>query len=180
MYRLFVGIQPPPETFQQLLPVMHGVPGARWQQESQLHITLRFIGEVDGAVANDIASALEQLSFHPFAIALRGVGMFDARGHPDALWASVEPREPLAHLHRKIDRMCVRCGLAPDHRAYLPHMTLARMNRSAGPVEPFLGAHADLALPPFTVSTVTLYESHLSHSGAIYRQVAQYPAQGDG
>lgn len=178
MYRLFVGIQPPPETFQQLLPILHGVPGARWQQESQLHVTLRFIGEVDGGVANDIASALEQLSFHPFAIALRGVGMFDAHGYVDALWAGIEPREPLARLHRKIDRMCIQCGLAPERRAYLPHMTLARMGRAAGPVAPFLAENAGLSLPAFTVSTVTLYESHLSHGGAIYRQVAQYPAQG--
>ena len=178
MYRLFVGIQPPPETFQQLLPIMHGVSGARWQQESQLHVTLRFIGQVDGNVANDIAAELDHLSFTPFAIALRGVGMFDAHGYVDALWAGVEPREPLAHLHRKIDRMCVRCGLAPERRAYLPHMMLARMGRSAGPVEPFLAANAALTLPAFTVSTVTLYESHLSHGGAIYRPVAQFPAQG--
>lgn len=178
MYRLFVGIQPPPETFQQLLPLMHGVSGARWQQESQLHITLRFIGEVDGNVANDFAGELDQLSFSPFAIALRGVGMFDARGYVDALWAGVDPREPLAHLHRKIDRLCVRCGLPPDHRAYLPHMTLARMGRSAGPVEPFLATNADLTLPEFPVAAVTLFESHLSYNGAIYRPVAQYPARG--
>ncbi|MBB3981467.1 2'-5' RNA ligase [Sphingobium fontiphilum] len=104
--------------------------------------------------------------------------MFDARGYPDALWAGVEPHEPLAHLHRKIDRMCVRCGLASERRAYLPHMTLARMGRAAGPVTPFLAENAGLSLPAFTVSTVTLFESHLSHNGAIYRQAAQYPAQG--
>lgn len=107
MHRLFVAIRPPAAHREQLLALMGGVAGARWQRDDQLHLTLRFIGEVDRHRASDIADALRTIRFAPFDARIAGVGVFDRRGLIDTLWAGVQPRDPLASLHRKVDRACV-------------------------------------------------------------------------
>jgi RNA 2',3'-cyclic 3'-phosphodiesterase len=178
MHRLFVGIRPPATVRAQLLALMGGVPGARWQDDEQLHITLRFIGEVDRHQAEDAATALAGVRFPTLEIAAEGVGTFDTRGRVNALWAGVRPREGLAALHRKIDQALVLAGLAPERRAYLPHITLARMNSPAEAVAQFVEAHAGLATLAFTVDHFLLFESHLGQRGAHYEVVERYPLSG--
>ncbi|WP_066698395.1 RNA 2',3'-cyclic phosphodiesterase [Sphingobium amiense] len=174
MHRLFVAIRPPAALRSQLLDLMEGVEGARWQDDDQLHLTLRFIGEVDRRMAEDIAAALTAIRFTSFDAQIHGVGAFDRKGVVDTLWAGVQPRDPLAHLHRKIDRACVALGLAPEGRAYLPHITLARFGRGGAVVDPFLVRHAALSSAPFRVDRFTLFESHVGHAGARYEAVADY------
>ena len=125
MHRLFVAIRPPAPVRELLLDTMDGVPALRWQDDGQIHLTLRFIGEVERPVAEDLAAALGTIRFAPFQIRVAGVGRFDhhRRG---ALWAGVEPRAPLAALAAKIERICVGVGLAVEWRAYHSHITLAR------------------------------------------------------
>lgn len=175
MHRLFVGLRPPIVIRRQLLALMGGVPGARWQSDEQLHITLRFIGEVDRPMAEDIALALGQVHFPRIEIALAGVGQFDTRGRPNALWAGLRPHEALTPLHHKIDQTLVRLGLEPERRAYLPHITLARLNAGAGTTDRFLADHAGLASAPFACDHFMLFESHLGREGASYAPVERYP-----
>ncbi|MDV3458938.1 RNA 2',3'-cyclic phosphodiesterase [Sphingomonas sp. HF-S4] len=175
MHRLFVGLRPPPAIRAQLLALMGGVANARWQDDAQLHITLRFIGEVARPQAEDAAIALSNIHYPPIPVALAGVGQFDSRGRPNALWAGLRPRDALAALHKKIDQALVRCGLEPERRAYLPHITLARMNASAGTTDRFLEAHAGLASPNFTLDHFLLFESTLGSEGAAYEVVERYP-----
>ncbi|NNM75789.1 RNA 2',3'-cyclic phosphodiesterase [Sphingomonas sp. ID1715] len=175
MHRLFVAIRPPLAIRARLLDLMEGVAGARWQDDEQLHITLRFIGEVDGHQAEDVAAALAGVRQPPFEIALNALGKFGSRGRVNTLWAGVAPREPLAALHRKIDHALVRTGLEPERRAYLPHITLARFGREAGGLDGFMARHAGLASPPFTISGFGLYESHLTQAGAHYELISAYP-----
>ncbi|UZK65839.1 RNA 2',3'-cyclic phosphodiesterase [Sphingomonas sp. M1-B02] len=175
MHRLFVGLRPPHSIREQLLATMGGVPGARWQSDEQLHITLRFIGEVERPLAEDIAIALGNVRFPPLEVALAGVGQFDSRGRPNALWAGVRPHEALAGLHHKIDQALVRCGLPPEGRAYLPHITLARMNAAAAATSGFLEAQAGLASALFALDHFLLFESHLGREGATYDAVERYP-----
>lgn len=175
MYRLFVGLRPPGVIRQQLLALMGGVPCARWQSDDQLHVTLRFIGEVDGRTADDVAAALAAIRFPAVETALAGVGQFDTRGRPTALWAGLKPHDALAKLHRKVDQAVVRAGLPPEHRAYLPHITLARLNGGAGVADGFLARHAGLASPPFAFPAFQLFESHLGREAARYTAVARYP-----
>ncbi len=178
MHRLFVGLRPPAAVRAQLLALMGGVTGARWQDDAQLHLTLRFIGEVERPMAEDVAVALSNVHFPPLALALAGVGQFDSRGRPNALWAGVHPHGPLAELHKKVDQALVRCGLAPERRAYLPHITLARMNVAAGPTDRFLESHAGLASAPFTLDHFLLFASTLGREGARYEAVERYPLRG--
>lgn len=175
MHRLFVAIRPPRTVREPLLDLMEALPPARWQDGEQLHLTLRFIGAVDRPTAEDIAAALGGVRHGTFEIAVDGVGRFERNGRTAALWAGVSPRTPLEALHRKIDHALVRAGFAPERRAYLPHITLARFGRGGGDVETFLARHAGLAGPRFPVSDFVLFESHLGKGGARYEAVARYP-----
>ncbi|HTG37942.1 RNA 2',3'-cyclic phosphodiesterase [Sphingomonas sp.] len=178
MHRLFAGLRPPPAIRQRLAGIMHGVPGARWQGDDQLHITLRFIGQVDRRAAEDAAHALAAIRFAPLSLHIAGVGGFDVRGRPNALWAGIQPRDAIGQLHRKIDQALVRIGLEPEHRAYLPHITLARLGRSAGPVDRWLADHAGLATDAFDIDAMILFKSHLGREGALYEAVERYPLTG--
>jgi 2'-5' RNA ligase len=177
MHRLFVALRPPPPVRAALAATMDGVAQARWQDDEQLHLTLRYIGEVDRRMAEDIAVALGHLHGSAIEVALAGVGAFDKKGRTDALWAGVAPHEALAALHRKIDHALVRLGLPPEGRAYLPHITLARLSRSAGfgpEIDRWRAAHAGLASPPFRFEHLTLFESRLGGEGARYEVVERW------
>ena len=174
MHRLFVAIRPPAAIRALLLGAMGGISGARWQSEDQLHLTLRFIGDVDRHLAGDIHAALGGIHHAPFEIALNGIGAFERRGQPDAVWAGVTPHEPVKVLHNKVDAALARVGIAPDQRAFLPHVTLARLKRSSGPVGNMLEQSGGLTSPAFTVAGFALFESTLTPEGAVYSIVERY------
>ena len=101
MHRLFVAIRPPEPIRELLLDLMGGLHDMRWQNDNQLHLTLRFIGEVERPVADDIAAELQRIRFERFAIALDGVGKFEKR-RQGALWAGVAPKDQLNALAAKV------------------------------------------------------------------------------
>lgn len=175
MHRLFVGLRPPPPVRAALMQAMGGVPGARWQDDEQLHITLRFIGEVDGRMADDVAAVLNTVEAAPLKIRIDGIGSFDKRGHVNALWAGVQPRNAIGALHRKVDQALIRAGLEPERRTYLPHVTLARLGRGGGPADRWLVDHRALAIESFAIAHFILFESHLGRDGASYSAIARYP-----
>ena len=176
--RLFVALRPPPGVREQLFDLTDGVAHARWQDDEQLHLTLRFIGEVDPHTADDLAACLGQIHAPTPSVRLAGVGRFEHRGRTDTLWAGVAPHDALAQLHRKVDAACVRAGLPPERRAYLPHITLARLPRSGGTapeIERWLANGAGLSSPPFALPHLVLYQSHLARDGATYEPVMRWP-----
>ncbi|MBB5711908.1 RNA 2',3'-cyclic phosphodiesterase [Sphingomonas xinjiangensis] len=178
MHRLFVALRPPPAIRALLLDLMGGVPGARWQSDEQLHVTLRFIGAVERPVAEDIATALASLHAALLEVSLSGVGQFDTRGRAHTLWAGLTPHGALADLHRKVDQALVRCGVPPERRAYRPHITLARMKPGAALTDDFLRTHAALSSAPFALDHLILFESHLGRDAASYEAVERYPLRG--
>jgi RNA 2',3'-cyclic 3'-phosphodiesterase len=178
MVRLFVAIRPPDTIRTQLLASMEGVDGARWKDEDQLHLTLRFIGEVELQVAEDIVLAIRQIRADPFEIALSGVGTFERKGRVNSLWAGVSPDAALAALSRKIDRALVTTGLPPEGRAFKPHITLARFGKASGNIGPFLAMHGDLSSPAFPIRSFHLYESRLEASGSSYSVVETFKLNG--
>jgi 2'-5' RNA ligase len=175
MHRLFVAIRPPAPIRQLLLAAMGGISGARWQTEDQLHLTLRFIGAVDRHRAGDVHAALGGVHHPPLALALSGIGCFDRRGFPDTVWAGVTPHDEVKALHKKIDAALRRFGVPPDERAFLPHITIARMSRNAGPIGNLLEEAGGLSSPAFAVDSFALFESDLTHEAAIYSVVERYP-----
>jgi 2'-5' RNA ligase len=178
MHRLFVALRPQPAVRAELRAIMGGIRAARWQDDEQLHVTVRFIGEVDRPLAEDVAAALGSVHAEPVTAAIAGVGRFDKRGRTDTIWAGVTPRESLAGLHAKVDRALVRLGLEPERRAYLPHVTLARTPRAGvneHEVERFLADHSAFATQAFTFTHLVLFESRLGHEGARYTPIERWP-----
>ena len=174
MHRLFVALRPPEAIRDPLIDTMEGVEGARWQADEQLHLTLRFVGEVDRAQANDLVSALETVRAPRFALDLRSVGTFERKGRVGSLWARVEESEPLNILQRRVERTCRAAGLEPVTRKFVPHVTIARVNASTGPIGDWLAQHARLALPVWQVDAFHLYESRLDAGGAHYEPVLRF------
>ena len=175
MHRLFVAIRPPAPVRRFLLAAMEGVSGARWQVDEQLHCTLKFIGEVDRHCAEDVAAALGRIHFNAFAARVAGTGSFDKRGMVHTLWAGLEPAAELTRLHHKVEQACRTVGIAPETRAFVPHITLARLNRSSGPIHDFRTRHGGLSGPEFIVDSVILYESRMGRGGSRYDATARYP-----
>ena len=175
MHRLFVAIRPPEHIRDLLIDAMDDSPDFRWQDDQQLHLTLRFIGEVERPLANDVAAALAQIRTPAFDLRILGTGRFEQR-NGGALWAGVEPKAPVAALAAKIERACQSAGLAPERRAFHPHITLARWKgRRTREVQDFLERCSGLSSAPFNVDAFTLFESRLSRHGAHYEEVAPYP-----
>ncbi len=174
MHRLFVAIRPPEEIRDLLVDAMDDGADFRWQQDEQLHLTLRFIGEVERPIAEDLASALAAVRSSQFELRVQGTGRFEQRSS-GALWAGVEPREPVAALAAKIERVCQSVGLEPERRAFHPHITLARWKgRRTREIATFLERTRGLASGPFAVDRFILFESRLSRHGAHYEEVASY------
>lgn len=177
-HRLFVALRPPISVREALLSIMGGIAGARWQGDDQLHVTLRFVGEVEAAVANALSERLADVYAEPFTLTIRGVGHFEKKGRVHTLWAGLAPSPELAALQRRVERACRAAGLAPEARKFAPHITLARLNSSAGEIGAFLAAQGRLAAGPWTVEDFRLVESHLSRDGARYEPVVLYGLSG--
>jgi len=175
MHRLFVAIRPPESIRDLLIDAMGESLDFRWQDDEQLHLTLRFIGEVDRPLANDLADALGRIHSPAFDLRIAGTGRFEQR-NSGALWAGIEQKAPVAALAAKIERACQQVGLEPERRAFHPHITLARWKgRRTREVEEFLTRTRGLASEPFGADSFILFESRLSRHGAHYEEVARYP-----
>ncbi|HVP85301.1 MAG TPA: RNA 2',3'-cyclic phosphodiesterase [Rhizomicrobium sp.] len=175
MIRLFVAIDLPDTVADSLARLQAGVPGARWQTREQLHLTLRFIGEVDQRDAASIDEMLASIDAPRFSLELKSVGEFGGK-NPRALWAGVVTNESLSFLQRKIESVLQRLGLPPEERKYRPHITLARLRGTPpGAVMDFLADHGLYASGPFEARAFTLFSSHLSPNGSIYTPERVYP-----
>ena len=176
-HRLFIAIRPPEPVRDLLLDAMEGIEGARWIDEESLHLTLRFVGQIETPAANDLAAQLARIAGEPFPLALDGVGHFTRKGEATALWARVAPSAPLEALRQKVEGACETAGLGREIRRFTPHVTLARLNRSSGGIGPWLASFGDMRVE-WHADHFTLYESHLGHTGALYETVAAYPLRG--
>ncbi len=171
MLRLFVGIDLPPELKLQISLMAAGLPGAKWVDPGNYHLTLRFIGEVDEGAAADIDLALTQIRAPRFDVTAATVGHFGLR----MLWVGIERNPPLQHLHEKVESALNRMGYSPEERRYTPHITLARLRgTSDGKLQDYLSQHALFRAAPFAVDHFSLIASYLTKSGAIYEDQADY------
>jgi 2'-5' RNA ligase len=177
MYRLFIATDFPDEIKEGLSSLCYGLPGAKWVDMAQVHLTFRFIGEVDGGVFRDIKSVLEDVEAERFSLQIKGVGCFPPRKAPRVLWAGVAKSDLMLHLKKKIDSQLMRLGIEPEKRKFSPHITLARFRQkpSITRVADYLSGNGLFSLPEFSVSEFHLYSSTLTPKGAIHQIEASYP-----
>ncbi|MDZ7641895.1 MAG: RNA 2',3'-cyclic phosphodiesterase [Desulfurivibrio sp.] len=176
MYRLFTAVDLPPTVAESLAAMGFGLPGARWVPAEQLHLTLRFIGEVDGGIFKDIRAALGDVRSPPFTIKLQGFGCFPPRGPARVLWVGVEPAEPVTALFKRVEKTLVRPGLvAPEKRKFAPHVTVARLDKvPSNRLGKFLAGNNLYASETFTVEQFHLYASELTPKGPFHTLEASY------
>jgi RNA 2',3'-cyclic 3'-phosphodiesterase len=176
--RLFTALAIPDDVARQLMLLQGGVPGARWQSREQLHLTLRFIGEVDGSETRALDDALAAIDAPGFDLQLHSVGQFGNK-QPHALWAAARKHELLEHLQRKVDNAIRRVGQPQDAHKFTPHVTLARLRHpDIDKVREWLVEHALFTSSEFPVASFCLYSSKLTSDGSIYRIEQEYPLRG--
>lgn len=177
MPRLFTGLEIPPEIGAALARYRGGLPGARWIEATDYHITLRFLGDIDVDVAEDVLEHLSGLRARPaLALTLDRLGAFGG-DRPRALYASLAPSPDLAELQTEQERLVRRAGVEPERRKFTPHVTLARLRRDASPegVAMYL-SQSDLFEPlSFSATRVALYSARDSTGGGPYVVEAAFP-----
>ena len=175
MPRLFTGLEIPEELGESLSLLRGGLPGARWVDPENYHLTLRFIGDVDDDIAREIAWLLGRVRRRDFELRLDGLSSFGGR-KPRAVVAAVAPSPAVMELQAEHERLMQRVGLEPEGRKYTPHVTLARLRDSSSfDVAEYLSAHAAFRSQPFTVSRFVLFSSRASVGGGPYVVDAAYP-----
>ena len=175
MPRLFTGLEIPKEVQQSLSLLRGGLPGARWIDPENYHITLRFIGDIDDRLAHEIASLLDGVKRRSFEVRFGSVTSFGGN-KPRAIVVSVEPIQPLIELQSELERLMQRLGLEPESRKFMPHVTLARLrNSSSREVAEYLSTRGPLFGSSFHVSRFVLFSSRASVGGGPYVVEADYP-----
>jgi 2'-5' RNA ligase len=178
MPRLFTAIEIPEPIRVRLSLLRAPLAGAKWIEPENMHITVRFVGDIDGRAADEFVDFLAGVRARPFEVAIKGVGAFGGRD-PRVLWAGVEAGEPLEALYRAHDRAARAAGLEPEGRAFKAHVTLARM-RGARPhaVARFLGENGALRAEPFTATRFVLLSARPKTGGPPYAVEAEFPFEG--
>jgi len=175
MPRLFTAVEIPPEAGRMLAMLRGGLPGARWVDPDNYHLTLRFIGDIDDVLAREITHLLEGVRRREFELRLDGLNSFGGR-KPRAIVASVDADPQLFELQAEHERLMQRVGLEPEGRKYTPHVTLARLRDSSSrQVADYLATRHLLHARPFPVSRFVLYSSRASVGGGPYLVEAAYP-----
>lgn len=174
--RLFVAIPLPEEVRKELLELEESIQGVKWQKESILHLTLRFIGSVDRAVSEKVQYRLSEINLDSFKINIDGLGYFPEQGSPRVLWAGVEKHPDLILLQKKVEEACVNAGLEADKRPYTPHITIAKVKRrnKSKEVKSFIDRYEHFQLKSIPVNKFILYRSELKKEGAIHTVLDTY------
>ena len=168
MPRLFTGLEIPAEIGQTLSNLRGGLPGARWIDPENYHVTLRFIGDIDGVSANEIASMLFRVNRKPFEVKVQGLTSFGGR-KPRAVVATIAPSRPMIELQAELERMMQRIGLDPEGRKFIPHVTLARLyDASSQDVADYLSVRGYFPSKVFMAERFVLFSSRASTGGGPY------------
>ncbi|RJG43401.1 RNA 2',3'-cyclic phosphodiesterase [Mesorhizobium sp. DCY119] len=178
MPRLFTALEIPRDAALSLSLLRGGLPGARWIDVENYHLTLRFFGDIEGHVADEIANALDRVRRPSFQMKLSGVGAFGSK-KPHAVWAGVQTSPDLYALQAEIERICQRLGIPADPRKFSPHVTLARLrNSSPLDVAQYLSARGNFSTVPFKVGRFVLMSSRDSVGGGPYIVEEAWPLTG--
>ena len=177
MPRLFTALEIPRNAAMSLSLLRGGLPGARWIDVENYHITLRFIGDVDGRTADEIVDQLDRIERPEFQLQLTGTGAIGSK-KPHSVFAGVSNPPELYALQAEIERICQRLRLPPDPRKFTPHVTLARLrNARVEDVVRYLSGRGGFHTSLFTVSRFVLLSSRDSIGGGPYLTEEVFPLQ---
>lgn len=178
MPRLFTALEIPEEVADPLGRLRQPMPGAKWIEPANFHVTLRFAGDIDNGLAREFAANLAEIDASAFELDLAGVGVFGGN-EPRAIWAGVVPSPELDALARAHERAARNAGLPPETRKFKPHVTLARLRQPEPTViARWLQRHGAFRAPAFFVSRFVLYSSKPLSGGGPYVVEQGFPLYG--
>jgi len=177
MPRLFVAIDFPDEVNRQLIGLCKGINKAKWIKPGQIHLTLRFIGEVTDEQAELLKLALREVRARAFDLQLKGCGTFpQGNRRPRILWLDVQAGPELAELADKVGQAATAAGLLLKEEDFTPHVTLARFRYPPGPeLTAWQKKHGGYEGPLLRITEFHLVESWLTPDGAIHSVAESYP-----
>lgn len=174
--RLFIAIPLSKRVKQKLLDLQQPIDGIRWQSQEQMHLTLKFVGEVDKTTASELREELDNIVHPGFFMTIAGIGYFPEGGQPNVIWMGIKENRTLAELHQKVERACEEVGIAPEDRPYKAHITLGRAkNVSKRAVNSFINQHKKFAMPDVQINEFVLYQSKLHADGARHSRLQTFP-----
>ena len=174
MPRLFTALEIPSQIAMQLSLLQTGIPGVRWIDRENFHITLRFIGDVDRPLARELAQSFEDVKAGPFSLRLENLDVF-GNSKPHSLFAGVRKSDELLTVRAEQDRICWRLGLEPDSRKFTPHVTLARVRGTGSDViASYLSSHGSYQSDAFSVGRFVLLSSRDGVGGGPYVREETY------
>lgn len=178
MPRLFTGIELPQSIRNELASLRAPLPGAKWVEAANLHLTLRFAGDIGNRMADEWVAALDEIAISGFEMRLVSVGAFGGND-PRIVWAGAEAGPELASLAKANERAARAAGLAAESRAFKPHITLARLRYGrVDAVARWLERHGGYASRPFRIDHFTLFSSRPQVGGGPYATEATFPLTG--
>lgn len=183
MVRLFVAIRFSEAVRERLRLVQGGIEGVAWTRPENLHLTLRFIGDVAEPEVAEIDRALAGINEAGFSLCLSGVGLFGTPDRPRVLWAGVAASPALSHLQAKVERAVTLAGLEPERQRFTPHVTLgrpeaSRSRRPGGRIAQWLELAGGLSVPDIPVGGFALMLSRRGKGGPEYQVLADYRLAG--
>ncbi|PAU93360.1 RNA 2',3'-cyclic phosphodiesterase [Aliifodinibius salipaludis] len=178
--RLFIAIPLREGVKRKLLDLRQPIDGMQWQSQEQMHLTLKFVGEVDKTTPSELRGELDNIVHPAFTMTITGIGYFPEGKQPKVVWAGVKENTTLQELHQKVEDHCEKMGIAPENRSYKPHVTIGRTkNTSKRTVTSFINQHKKFAIPDISVSEFVLYESKLHPDGARHYPLQTYSLRSD-
>jgi RNA 2',3'-cyclic 3'-phosphodiesterase len=182
MPRLFTGLELPRDVRTRLSLLSAPLSGAKWVETEDLHLTLRFLGDIDARTADEFIESIGPFTVEPFELTLSGLGVFGNQ-RPDVIWVGAEPKDVVGRLNQWHERAARAVGLEPDTRPFVPHVTLARL-RGTRPQEVarFLESRGQIELPPFQVSRLAIFSARPGTGGGPYavEETIDFEGRGEG
>ena len=180
MRRIFIAADLPPDMREKMAALKRDIKGVRWYGPDHIHLTMRFIGEVEDDIVGEVQQALYSIEAPAIELESDGVGLFFAKKRPRVIWVGLQPAEPLKELRSRIDEALQHIGLPEDKKAFKPHVTIGKCKKSVdkGSVLDLKDDYGDWKEAAGKLSTLTLYSSTLSPEGAIHTPLEHYPLNG--
>ncbi|MBQ7413143.1 MAG: RNA 2',3'-cyclic phosphodiesterase [Alphaproteobacteria bacterium] len=179
MIRLFAGLDLPPDIKEQLVALQKGLPSALWRPAEKMHLTLRFIGNLDEPTAEEVLKELRYIRFPAFHFSLKGIGYFTRSDVPHHIWAGVDEDKAIRELQAKIDTAVKKAGAGQEDKfKFTPHVTLGKLfGADMNDVFRYIQANNLFHTPVFEATSFTLYQSIARENGEgkYYKEIEEYP-----
>lgn len=172
--RIFIAVPLSESVKKQLQKLQVPADYVRWQSPEQMHITLKFLGELSDDEVSGLKQALTGISMTSFNLKVQQIGMFTRNDIPQVIWVGVAPDEQITQLYKAVEARCASLGFETDKRPFLPHITLGRVKRNIQrkQVKNLLDNTEPVS---FSVDSFGIYKSELHPDGAIHTLLKKFP-----